>query len=63
MSLCGVVASLLGLRGVWKVTEITLSEVEQEALPQTYRTSRTHSHKPLNLLTILSVGYIALKNN
>jgi hypothetical protein len=27
------------------------------------RTSRTNSHKPLNLLTILSVGYIVLKNN
>ena len=27
------------------------------------RTSRTHSHKPLNLLFILFSGYIDLKNN
>jgi predicted ATPase len=27
------------------------------------RTSRTHSHKPLNLLTILFLGHIVLKNN
>ena len=33
---------------------------EQVALE---RTSRTHSHKPLNLLTIFSIGYIVLKNN
>jgi len=27
------------------------------------RTSRTHSHKPLNLVLILFIGYIDLKNN
>ena len=27
------------------------------------RTSRTHSHKPLNLLTILFIEHIVLKNN
>jgi hypothetical protein len=26
-------------------------------------TSRTHSHNPLNLLSILFIGHIALKNN
>jgi transposase len=29
----------------------------------TKRTSRTHSHKPLNLLLIFFIGYIDLKNN
>jgi hypothetical protein len=35
----------------------------KKAAKERVRTSRTHSHKPLNLLTILSIGYIVLKNN
>ena len=27
------------------------------------RTSRTHSHKPLNLLSVFFIGHIVLKNN
>jgi hypothetical protein len=30
---------------------------------QLVHTSRTHSHNPLNLLSILFIGHIALKNN
>jgi hypothetical protein len=41
-------------------TYLALGELAQR---QGNRTSRTKSHKPLNLLTFLFLGYIVLKNN
>jgi hypothetical protein len=41
------------------------SAVDASMLLHSYltHTSRTHSHNPLNLLSILFIGHIALKNN
>jgi formylglycine-generating enzyme required for sulfatase activity len=37
--------------------------VENVSWEDVQHTSRTHSHNPLNLLSILFIGHIALKNN
>ena len=39
------------------------SAIEKGAMMITFRTSRTHSHKPLNLLVISFLEHIDLKNN
>jgi hypothetical protein len=36
---------------------------ENRTITVDFRTSRTHSHKPLNLLITLFIGHIDLKNN
>jgi hypothetical protein len=45
---------------VRETVDAVLKVLRDESLQHT---SRTHSHNPLNLLSILFIGHIALKNN
>ena len=61
---------LLGTRDLVIITErvddvaLLIGQMVKMGLPEVLdRTSRTHPHKPLNLLVISFIGHVVLKNN